>query len=250
MTNLSAQAPLITSEEITTAEIDFNSLLERKAALMLVNIRVDEGIARHAETAAALILVTNLLVMQRSPRGVIKFAQISSEQTKVPGFAISNLVRGLLTGEFSALVNFEHWIDILDDHSPVPADVRTTAETSIQFLESYSARQRLAMDETADFFLSFNFGEDFGSESVFTVDEPFYGAITIACGENSKRFYWSEYFKQRGVTVRYLQRSSHLMLDLDFTAASVASGNVVEDWISALQAIEYLGMPAVSSNRP
>ena len=228
-------APIFTREERAAACTDFSSLLDRKAALFLTRMRFDARFAPDLELAAAATLFTNLLLMQRSPRGVMKVADIHVNNDALPPHAIANAVRGMLTGEFSTLSNFDHWIRILSEQGSLPAHLVEMAERSIQFLESYAARQQLAMDEPADFLLAITSTMTDESYATFTTDEPFYGALDISCGDRSTRFLWSEFVNRDSVSIRHLQHESHMILDLDFTKRS----NVIQEWLEALSDIDY-----------
>ena len=242
MSETLSSAPIITKEEIFKAEHDFKALTDRRAALFFSRLRFGQGFAEQIERAAAVILFNNLLLMQHSSHGVMKLAEITVTDPQISSFAFANASRGYLTGSFSTLSNFRLWVEILNREHTIPDDLIEAAERSIHFLESYSARQRIAIDETADFFIGFKGADGDEYHANFEATEPFYGALNIRCGDAEGVYLWSEYIKSGAAEVRYLNHSSHMLLSLDFERG----GNVVEDWINALRGIHLFHEPAQS----
>ncbi len=233
------QPPLFLDEDLAAAERKFAAAAARQDNVFLFNLTCDDTASAELEDIASLFLLTNVLLMSRSRRSILKLFQVDfSGQTPLP--AIVNALRGLLTGEFSALKNVETWIQSVGKRCDISREALDGVRRGVTFLETYMSPSDQAPTEYADVFINVRASQEGIEEGCFTIAAPAYSVLEVRSKSATVACAWNALSRADSAAVRQAPDLRFVQIDCDHCAGDA----MFRDWSALTRVlVDHQGAP-------
>lgn len=144
--------PLFLDEEKHTADQLIDGLDEEVSNIYLLRMHGIDGAGDLLEPVLAGYLLTNAVLMARTPRRIRKFISFGAADDTFL-YAHTNLLRGLLHGGFTSLGEVQNWKHLVQDRWQIAGDLTSAVDDALRFFETSGISSSAAGFHRADIML-------------------------------------------------------------------------------------------------
>lgn len=220
-----APIPLFLDEEKQAADKLIAGLADEVSNVYILRLH-DIDTARDAlEPILAGYLLTNAVLMSRTPRKIRKFISFG---TADPGllYAYTNLLRGMLHGGFTSLGEVHNWKKLVQERWPIAENLTSAVDGAVRFFETSGISSGAAGYHRADILLGVEgvpASETEGGQ--FYLDDTDLFSPILSGMHASTKVRIADEFRRTGLQLSTGLKGRNVIIDIDCTRLDAAMAN-------------------------
>lgn len=225
-----AQLPLFLDEEKQDADQMIAGLAGEVSNVYILRLHSIDAAGEELEPAIAAYLLTNSVLMSRTPRKIRKFISFG---TADPGllYAYTNLLRGLLHGGFTSLGEVQNWKHLVQERWTIADNLTEAVDGAVRFFETSGISSGAAGYHRADIMLGV---EGLAATRVdggqfHLGDEDLFSPV-LSSVSTSYTVKIADEFRRTGLQLSTGLKGRNVIVDIDCTQLDAAMAN----WLSNL----------------
>lgn len=181
------------------------------------------------EAIIAAFLLTNAVLMSRTPRKIRKFITFG---TKDPGllYANANHLRALLHGTFTSLGQVNTWKKVITDRWEIAENITNVVADAVSFFEVSGISSGAADYHRAEIFIGVEGNKTSDANGgQFFLDDTDAFAPTISGLKGSYRVVVGDFFRREGLQLNTGLKGRNVIVDIDCAHLDEAMANWLEN---------------------
>lgn len=225
-----AQLPLFLDEEKQDADELISGLGGEISNVYALRLHGIDSAGEALEPTLAAYLLTNSVLMSRTPRKIRKFISFGTADQGLL-YAYTNLLRGLLHGGFTSLGEVQNWKHLVQERWTIADNLTDAVDVAVRFFETSGISSGAAGYHRADILLGV---EGLPATAVdggqFHIDDSDLFSPVLSGTDASYTVKIADEFRRTGLQLSTGLKGRNVIVDIDCTQLDVAMVN----WLSNL----------------
>lgn len=220
-----APLPLFLDEEKHAADQMIAGLDDEISNVYILRLHGIDAAGDALEPALAAYLLTNAVLMSRTPRKIRKFISFGAADQGLL-YAYTNLLRGMLHGGFTSLGEVHSWKQLVQERWTIADNLTSAVDGAVRFFETSGISSSAAGYHRADILLGVEgFGASRTDGGQFFIDDTDLFAPVLSGAHSSYTLKIADEFRRTGLHLSTGLKGRNVIVDIDCTQLDKAMAN-------------------------
>lgn len=220
-----ALLPLFLDEEKQAADEMIAGLGDEVSNVYILRLHGIDAAGDALEPVLAAYLLTNAVLMSRTPRKIRKFISFGATDDGLL-YAYTNLLRGMLHGAFTSLGEVQNWKQLVQDRWAIAENLTDAVDGAVRFFETSGISSSAAGYHRADILLGVeNYSANQVDGGQFHLDDTDLFSPVLGGVKSSHKIKIADEFRRAGLQLSTGLKGRNVIVDIDCTQLDLALAN-------------------------